>query len=437
MAVNFRCAKFILFPYIKPISPYPAPPSSLLKIPRVIRKQNIYSDLMNLDDQQLREFLLSYQTYKHRVFGYQNPTTVTNPFYSWVIKHDLSAWDVQRNIIDSNRSNDTQAVKPIWCQARMGQSRTLLPDGRFILIGGEYEDYYDLDFCIYNDVIVVNTDETIEIYSYPKAVFAPTDFHTATLIGTGNNAHIIIIGSLGYSNDRQYTHTPVYKLNLNTFKIEQVATRNNMGWIRGHQATLRDNQIIVKAGQILIDDTAPLLDNIDTWVLNLNTLIWKNVTHLDRKWQRFYIRRQDDNGLSLWEYKKLDELLQQQHNLQTDTADESQSKIDSIEDEVQKYSALIEEYTNQVPNIDIFHQLLIPPIDHEVISTFNDSDDLNGYDTTLLIGDVKVGYKTKDNSCIQVIIEGKLSVDKLELLQQNLRHKLSKIENMACEVIEI
>ncbi len=105
----------------------------------------------------------------------------------------------------------------------------MLPDGCIILIGGEYEDFYDPDFCIYNDVTVIHPDESIDTYSYPKAIFPPTDFHTATLVGTSTDAHIIIVGSLGYLEDRQYSHTPVYCLNLNNFKIQQVATRNSMG----------------------------------------------------------------------------------------------------------------------------------------------------------------------------------------------------------------
>jgi hypothetical protein len=33
---------------------------------------------------------------------------------------------------------------------RFGQSLTLLPDCRAVQIGGEHEDWYDADFCIYN-----------------------------------------------------------------------------------------------------------------------------------------------------------------------------------------------------------------------------------------------------------------------------------------------
>lgn len=435
IALDIKTSNFILFPYVSPKYPYCMPPSA--PEPRHIRQKESYNDLKQLDANQTSDFLHSYQAYKYGFCAKKNPTNTTNPFYQWVIKHNLNAWRIRKTIIDNYKYEDSFETPPLWSQARMEQSRTVLADGRIVLIGGEYEDFYDPDFCIYNDVIVINVDGTSEIYSYPKSLFAPTDFHTATLVSTEEDEHIIIIGSLGYPEDRQYAHTSVYRLNVRNFKIEQVATRNSMGWISSHQATLRDNQIVIKGGEILIDDIAPLLDNLDTWTLNLNTLIWKNITQFDRKWQRFYVRRQDDNGLSLWEYKQLDGFLQKKDHLQTDITDKSQSKIGYISDEIQKYSADIEDYTNQSPNIEVYRQLLVPPIAHEIVSIFDDSEELNSYDSVLLIDDIKVGYKTRNDSCIQVIIEGKLSDDKLELLQQNLRHKLSKIENMACEVVEI
>ena len=416
---NLDCSKFILFPYIVPRSPYPTPPSSIAKLTRYIRNESIYNDLKILNSQQIKEFLLSYQTFKHQRFGIHNPTNITNQFYQWVIKHDLSAWEIQRNIVDRSYNNDNRDAKPIWCHARMGQSRTVLPDSRIILIGGEYEDAYDPNFCIYNDVTVIHPNGDIKIYNYPKSVFPPTDFHTATLVGSGDNQYIIIIGSLGYP-DRQYSYTPVYRLNTHNFKIEQVAMRNSMGWVHGHKAFLKDNQIIITGGQVLMDDTAPLLDNIDTWVLNLNTLIWKNMSNLAQRWQRFYVKRQDDNYLSLWQYRQLEYEVEANNPKQ-----------------IKHYSNMIEGLINKVPDLNSYRQLLIPPIDHEVISTVDSRDEVNSYDATLYIDNIKVGYRTKDDSCIQVIIEGELSENKLELLQQNLRHKLEKVENMACEIIDI
>lgn len=425
--INLSYSSFTLFPYIKPTSPFLTPPPSVMKAARHIRRKALYDDLSKLNSRQIKEFLQAYRDFKHPQLGHSNPTDVSNPFYQWVIKYKVDAWTIQKVIIDNYDYDKRVELLPLWCQARMGQSQTVLPDGRVILIGGEYEDYYHPDFCIYNDVSIINTNGTIETYNYSKTIFTPTDFHTATLVSSGDNEYIIIVGSLGYLEDRQYCHTPVYRLNTQNFKIEQVATRNSMGWIHKHDAMVKDNQIIVTGGQLLINDVAPLLDNVDTWVLNLNTLVWKNSTHRDRKWQRFYIKRQDESCLSLWYYQQLDK------HLQTDFENISPKNIVYIREHIQKYLADIEAFTNQVPDLDSYRQLLIPPLEHE---TYIDGHIIN-YDHVLFIDGIKVGYKTANDACIQVIIEGKLSEDKLELLQQNLRHKLSKIENMACEVVEI
>src|SRR5579864_1183506 len=66
---------------------------------------------------------------------------------------------------------------PIWTFDRMGRTCNELPDGRVVCIGGEHEDSYDPDFCIYNDVVVFSPTDQIEIFGYLKEVFPPTDFH--------------------------------------------------------------------------------------------------------------------------------------------------------------------------------------------------------------------------------------------------------------------
>ena len=100
-----------------------------------------------------------------------------------------SPYDVRRYF---GREGD-YAAGPIWNFERMGSTRTPHPDGRMICIGGEHEDYYNPDFCIYNDDDVLDLDGSIEIYRYPKDHFPPTDFHTAILLGE----RVIIIGQLG------------------------------------------------------------------------------------------------------------------------------------------------------------------------------------------------------------------------------------------------
>lgn len=57
----------------------------------------------------------------------------------------------------SNKMLDINPFRngPTWCFDRFGRSTAWLPDGRVVLIAGEHKDSYDPDFCIYNDVVVI------------------------------------------------------------------------------------------------------------------------------------------------------------------------------------------------------------------------------------------------------------------------------------------
>lgn len=80
------------------------------------------------------------------------------PFWQAMIRSGIDAYAGAR------LAGGTRDDCPVWCAQRFGQSLTLLPDGRAIQIGGEHEDYYDSDFCIYNDVFVHHPDGRIEIF---------------------------------------------------------------------------------------------------------------------------------------------------------------------------------------------------------------------------------------------------------------------------------
>lgn len=155
-------------------------------------------------------------------------------------------------------------------------SETPLPDGRTIFVGGEHEDYYDPDFYIYNDVIVRHSDGRIEIYGYPRDVFPPTDFHSATLVGDA----IILIGSLGYMNERDAPRTPVYRLDLLTYRIERLDTgRPNPGWIYGHTAELVGNTIRIRGGKRheVAGSEKRLVANAQAFELQIDRFRWKRV----------------------------------------------------------------------------------------------------------------------------------------------------------------
>jgi hypothetical protein len=167
--------------------------------------------------------------------------------------------------------------QPVWCAERFGQSITFLPDGRIVQIGGEHEDSYDPDFCIYNDVFVHQPDGRALIYGYPQTVFPPTDFHTATLIDT----HIYVIGCLGYYAAREYGRTPVYRLNTTTFEIRRIDCEGQApGWIYGHIATLRaSKEIEIRSGTIVTrqGDEEEHVQNENVFVLDAATRKWRRL----------------------------------------------------------------------------------------------------------------------------------------------------------------
>lgn len=167
---------------------------------------------------------------------------------------------------------------PSWSWDRFGQTATPLPDGRIIHIAGEHEDYYDPDFCIYNDVIVEHPDARLEFYLYPKDIFPPTDFHTATLFGDD----IILIGALGYKDMRRIGETQVLRLNTHTLSIEPVKTNGNgPGWISRHRAELLDDTNLLILGG-MIETEQGYIQNGELFMLDLATMSWQRMAHGNR-----------------------------------------------------------------------------------------------------------------------------------------------------------
>ncbi|NET34993.1 MAG: hypothetical protein F6K19_23695 [Cyanothece sp. SIO1E1] len=212
-----------------------------------------------------------FEQQKYRQFGRQNPEAMNFEFWQYMVKTRLSAWEA------SYRFNQPRATleHAIWCFDRFGMSETKLKDGRLICVGGEHEDFYDDDFCIYNDVIVFNRDDDFSIYGYPRAVFPPTDFHSATLVGN----HIYLIGGLGYRGERLFEQTPVYRINITSLVIEAVETNGEKpGWIHQHEAEYfeREHLIYVSGGLLSANSQGQeiIFANIDDYVLNLSMMTW-------------------------------------------------------------------------------------------------------------------------------------------------------------------
>jgi ankyrin repeat protein len=209
-----------------------------------------------------------YQADKQRRFGKHNPEEIDAPFWREMVKFRWPAY-----VIHHLYREESSNRKTIWCFHRFGQSITQLPDERVIEIAGEHEDYYDQDFCIYNDVVVYDGRGDFQIYGYPRDVFRPTDFHTATLV----DDWIYIIGNVGYEEDRIVGETPVYRLNCTTFEIEPVITTGECpSWIGCHRAVVRDRQIHISGGKINVIEHNKLayIDNPANYILDLDECCW-------------------------------------------------------------------------------------------------------------------------------------------------------------------
>ena len=255
-----------------------------------------------------------FERQRHPRFGSANPERMAVPFWEWmirggdqpppadggvlgqlglmmrngVLKSGYGPWRA-RDLFDAPPS---RTEGPVWTFDRMGQTRTGLPDGRLVCVAGEHEDYYDPDFHIYNDVVVLAPDGGIEIYGYPRGVFPPTDFHTATLDGD----RLVIVGCIGYPDDRVPGRTPAYALDLATYRIDRLdAAGESPGWIGRHEAVFDPSRraVTVRGGEVLVlqDGEQRFRRNVEEYELNLGTLAWRRTT--DRNWPQYAIRRAD------------------------------------------------------------------------------------------------------------------------------------------------
>lgn len=214
-----------------------------------------------------------YHDGKKRRFGNSNPQRMDFAFWRAMIRAGCSAYQARAE------SHDTDALDdPVWCFSRFGCSFTELPDGRFVQIGGEHEDYYDPDFCIYNDVIVHTAPGEFSIYGYPDGVFRPTDFHTATYV----DGDLYVVGCLGYHGKREFGVTPVYRLSCTDWSIELVETTgDNPGWIFKHSSRLTEPYALrVSGGKIAFEnDGEEVHDDLkEDYLLNLHTMTWQRIT---------------------------------------------------------------------------------------------------------------------------------------------------------------
>ncbi|MCA8971516.1 MAG: hypothetical protein KDC95_17115 [Planctomycetes bacterium] len=226
--------------------------------------------------------------------GVANPERIQNETWTWLVEEGIGAYAAASAMQAPPERDDVAG----FSFERFGQTRTTLPDGRVICIGGEHEDHYDPDFYIYNDVVVLDAEgRCLAIYGYSIDAFPPTDFHTATLVEDG--VTILVVGSLGYADERRPGSTPVYRLRLADFAFERVECVGDApGWIAGHDTRLEGSCLVVSYG--CIEDEAGSRCNVDEFGLDLATWTWSRRTR--RAYQEWRIARVDEQPLCLHDF---------------------------------------------------------------------------------------------------------------------------------------
>jgi len=348
--------------------------------------------------------------------GTEHPHIMTNDVWKWLIETELpDDWTHTRlDAYQANKAFDgpsSMNAGPCWCFDRFGQTKTVLPDGRIVYVAGEHEDFYDPDFYIYNDVVVVDPSGGVQIFGYPVEVFPPTDFHSATLV---DNV-LILIGNLGYPQDRRYGQTQVLRLELDTWRISPIETFGDApGWIHRHKAELSPDYsgIRITGGEIDRSNETSLVENIDDWKLNLQTFHWERLTR--RQWTRFELHRKDKKRHHLSDIRNLLFSMQIAERNQ-----EYKKQYESLKKELRKELGTL-------PDLKLLETLYKPNVATEIIEK-NDDDECGVY--RIRVGDVIVRY-VEDIRDIIVTIEGELPSDIVERLKKDVMEKFAALEGV-------
>jgi hypothetical protein len=346
-------------------------------------------------------------------FGAQNPERLTNPVWDWLVRSRASAYAAsQRFGFGGN--------EPGWSFARFGQSTTTLDDGRVVYIAGEHEDHYDPDFHIYNDVVIRSPDDGIEIFGYPRDVFPPTDFHTATIVGD----RILVIGNLGYPTNRRPGATQVVALDLRALSGSLIETRGDPpGWIHDHSATLGDEGSIVLSGGKIETGRGPttdFLDNGDDWRLDVASWRWERLT--DRQWRQWQVSRTDGRSMHLWRVRSL---------AQFQGIRWAAEHRDSMEAMIRQQRDHLRSVYGSDPDLDLFATLFSPRVAHTALP--DNADEMGVH--RIHVDGIVVRYVERVQS-VKVVVEGRLPDEVCIALVEDLRRKLASLERAEYVVTE-
>ena len=332
---------------------------------------------------------------------------MTNAVWVWAVEHRLTGYALNKAF----RGPRSEDVGPCWSFSRYGRTETLLPDGRLIRIGGEYEDHYDADFYIYNDVIVTHPGGRTEIFGYSDDIFPPTDFHTANLVGD----RVFIVGNLSYPNNRGHK-AQVLALDTTNYGICRFdTTEETPPWLYKHSSELVEDggALLVRGGLIIAPRWPAVIENIDDWRLDLHTGRWQRLTK--RPWPRFSFARAD--GLPNHLYW-LGRLLSDRTSGRSE--DRGGFRAECLRD------------LGPNPRVDLLETLYTPDTPHSKMPEVTGEHRVH----RLCVEGVTVRY-VEGRYDIRLTVEGNLPSRTVEMIRLDLMTKLTAIENTTINCTDV
>ncbi|MEM7261944.1 MAG: hypothetical protein AAF488_08125 [Planctomycetota bacterium] len=277
--------------------------------------------------------------------------------------------------------------------------------------------------------MVEHPDGHFEVYCYPKEVFPPTDFHTATFVGNS----IILIGALSYPDDREPGVTPVYRLCLDTYRIEPIATHGTSpGWLSRHRAELTSegDAILVQGGQVweIHGDEGELIPTYEEWRLDLATAEWTRLSE-PRPWRLFEIDTQVEFDLG-----SLPPLPENPEDAESWAADVMASMAGSPDGFGSKMMALGALLPKKIEFEEVENPDAPPPLENE-----DDEDPYEFEDEParrIIVEGVPIDLE--DNAFgFRLLVRGELSAETLQALIADFQESIAAILDEEREVQEL
>ena len=317
--------------------------------------------------------------------------------FQWIIENKIQPYQLKQLLEKQN----IEIKSPLWTfSGRMGQLLTELPDGMKVYIAGEYEDFYDPDFKIYNDIVIEKPNGEIELWNYPKAQFPPTDFYAAHYDEQTHS--IFLIGNLGYPETRKEGITQVLKVKLKSMDIERLECFGQVpSWLNHHEmSVINDDELIFYNGYVIKEKK--YLRNLYTWKLNLRTLEWTFPEQI--LFDHWTLKSKNYYGFPLFECSQL-------------LWDEKHWKDEKFE---QTKVEIIERY-GMLPDYKTYSQLFYPFEDTQI------SHDECEYRKHICSSQGYTFYCFEDDDLIEVIFPNTIPVYFQQIVINDLKSKLKQI----------